>query len=60
MLARADAERLAGQHDDWGSYYAQQPRVFAGNIRHGGELLQRSGVFAGLGFPFLNETDHAA
>ncbi|MNZ23980.1 Thermostable hemolysin [compost metagenome] len=60
VLARAEAQRLDNEHDDWGSYYAQQPHVFAGNIRHGRDLLQRSGVFAGLGFPFLNETDHAA
>ncbi|MGI9246113.1 MAG: thermostable hemolysin, partial [Steroidobacteraceae bacterium] len=31
-LARADGSRVADQRDEWGSYYATDPRVFAGYL----------------------------
>ncbi|MDF3932547.1 thermostable hemolysin [Pseudomonas citronellolis] len=61
VLASADPERLAGEEDSWGSYYAQHPRVFAGDISYGQRELERSGAYQRLGFPLLlTETGHAA
>jgi len=34
-LARADARRVAGTADDWGAYYQNDPRVFAGYLPDG-------------------------
>lgn len=34
-LAVADAARVAGTADDWGAYYQQDPRVFAGHLPDG-------------------------
>lgn len=31
-LARADGSRVAAAHDEWGSYYESDPRVFAGYL----------------------------
>lgn len=60
-LASANADRLGTRMDAWGTYYAQHPQVFAGNISHGFEALSQSGVFQRLGLPAsLQETGHAA
>lgn len=53
LLCEADPEKLGVDKHAWGSYYAQRPHVFAGNIRFGLEQLETSGVLARLGFPFF-------
>ena len=61
QLAEADPERLGDDGAAWGSYYALQPRVYAGDIRYGHDELERQGVFQRLGFPLLlAEAGHAA
>jgi len=61
VLAVADPERLDGEQDQWGTYYAQRPQVFAGNIGYGFEALTQAGVFQRLGLPALSQgTGHAA
>lgn len=61
VLASADPTRLNGESACWGSYYAQHPRVFAGNIGYGHDELERNGVYGRLGFPLLlTENGHAA
>ncbi|AHC82079.1 thermostable hemolysin [Pseudomonas plecoglossicida] len=60
-LAVADPGRLNGDADSWGSYYAQHPQVFVGNIGYGHAALARGGVFERLGLPAsLQEAGHAA
>ncbi len=61
VLAAADPARLNGQVDQWGTYYAQHPQVFAGSIGHGFDALSKAGVFQRLGLPTaFQETGHAA
>ena len=61
LLCDADPEKLGGEQEAWGNYYAQRPHVFAGNIRFGLEQLETNGVPARLGFPFFErERCHAA
>ncbi|GLK88484.1 thermostable hemolysin [Pseudomonas turukhanskensis] len=61
LLCEADPEKLGGEQQAWGRYYAQHPNVFAGNIRLGLEQLEISGVLARLGFPFFERSRcHAA
>ncbi len=61
VLAAADPCRLDGAQVHWGTYYAQQPRVYAGNIGQGFEGLAHAGVFQRLGLPAsLQESGHAA
>ena len=60
-LAVADPGRLNGDADSWGSYYAQHPQVFVGNIGYGHAALARGGVFERLGLPAsVQEAGHAA
>ncbi|PWI35151.1 delta-VPH [Vibrio albus] len=40
VIADADPEKIPDASSTWGSYYQYQPRVFAGNLRHGLELLR--------------------
>ena len=61
VLAQADPARLDEPVAQWGSYYAQHPQVYAGEIGQGFDLLRSAGVFRRLGFPVLDEeTGHAA
>lgn len=61
LLCDADPEKLGLDQYSWGSYYAQHPHVYAGNVRFGLEQLETSGVLARLGFPFFEaEHCHAA
>lgn len=61
VLAPADPQCLQGQVDQWGTYYNQRPRVYAGNIGYGFDALTQAGVFQRLGFPVrVKETGHAA
>ncbi|PYB80942.1 thermostable hemolysin [Pseudomonas sp. LB-090624] len=61
LLAPADPARLGEPAEQWGSYYAQHPQVFVGEIHHGFDLLRTAGVFRRLGFPALDEeAGHAA
>lgn len=61
LLCDADPKKLGIEQHDWGTYYAQHPHVFAGNIRLGLEQLETSGVLARLGFPFFEGAHcHAA
>lgn len=61
VLAEADPARLNEPADHWGSYYAQHPQVFVGDIRYGFERLQQAGVFQRLGLPTQpEEAGHAA
>jgi len=61
VLASADPVRLGGQMHQWGTYYAQHPHVFAGNIGQGFEALSKAGIFQRLGLPsLLQEAGHAA
>ncbi|MNG71867.1 Thermostable hemolysin [compost metagenome] len=60
-LAQADPARLQDEHGSWGSYYAQHPQVFLGNIEQGHAVLARASVFDRLGLPVpLREAGHAA
>lgn len=60
-LAMADPGRLNGDAGKWGSYYAQHPQVFVGNIGYGHAALARGGVFERLGLPSsVAEAGHAA
>ncbi|WP_431484656.1 thermostable hemolysin [Pseudomonas solani] len=60
-LGRAEAERLADPGSNWGTYYAQRPQVFAGDIGNGYHKLERHGVFHRLGLPSLHgENGNAA
>ena len=60
-MAQAAAHRLGEESGSWGSYYAQQPQVYVGNIGLGHTALARAGVFERLGLPVLNqESGHAA
>ncbi|MCO6055343.1 thermostable hemolysin [Pseudomonas sp. MOB-449] len=60
-LGEADPSRLDEKaQEQWGTYYEQKPQVFTGNIRHGFEQLQRSGVIARLGFPEIDRAAHHA
>ncbi|HEC52849.1 hypothetical protein LCGC14_0091510 [marine sediment metagenome] len=47
-LGPADPARLGEARNDWGSYYATQPRVMAGYIPEGLAQLQRRGTFERL------------
>ncbi|AYG45042.1 thermostable hemolysin [Pseudomonas sp. Leaf58] len=61
VLAEADPARLNEPAEHWGSYYAQHPQVFVGDIRYGFDRLNQAGVFQRLGLPVLSEeTGHAA
>ncbi|UBM27454.1 thermostable hemolysin [Pseudomonas sp. p1(2021b)] len=61
VLAPADPARLSEPVDHWGSYYAQHPQVFVGDIRHGFDRLNTAGVFLRLGLPTqTEEAGHAA
>lgn len=61
VLAMADPGRLDGEQNQWGTYYAQRPQVFAGNIGYGFDALTRAGVFQRMGLPAIaQETGHAA
>lgn len=61
ILAAADPGRLDGEQAQWGTYYAQRPQVFAGNIGYGFDALTRAGAFQRLGLPAITqETGHAA
>ncbi|WP_430318382.1 thermostable hemolysin [Pseudomonas nitroreducens] len=61
VIAEADPHRLSGELASWGSYYAQHPQVYAGNIRYGHDELERTGVYKRMGFPhLLLEAGHAA
>ena len=61
VIAEADPCRLNGELASWGSYYAQHPLVYAGNIRYGHDELERAGVYKRMGFPMLlQEAGHAA
>lgn len=61
VIAEADPQRLNGEMASWGSYYAQHPLVYAGNIGYGHDELERTGVYKRMGFPMLlQETGHAA
>lgn len=61
VLAPADPARLKEPAGQWGSYYAQHPQVFVGEIQQGFARLSAAGVFRRLGFPALDEeTGHAA
>lgn len=61
VVAQAAAHRLSEDSGNWGSYYAQQPQVFVGNIGQGHVALARAGVFERLGLPVANqESGHAA
>ncbi|WP_342246832.1 thermostable hemolysin [Pseudomonas sp. OTU5201] len=60
-LGEADPNRLNGQEQEqWGTYYEQKPQVFTGNIRHGFEQLQRSGIITRLDFPEAEGAAHHA
>ncbi|WP_194791452.1 thermostable hemolysin [Pseudomonas sp. UFMG81] len=60
-VAAADPARLAGEGGHWGSYYAQHPQVYVGNIGYGHDALARDGVFERLGLPVIvQEAGHAA
>ncbi len=41
-ICDADPARLQYQRDNWGGYYATQPRVLAGSVQQGVESLQRT------------------
>jgi hypothetical protein len=57
----ADPRRLGAERHAWGSYYAQNPRVFAGDIRFGRDELEKNGCLGRLYFPGSGEqTTHAA
>lgn len=61
LLCDADPAMLDEDQHNWGSYYAQNPHVFTGDIRNGLAQLETSGVLARLGFPLLEcEVFHAA
>jgi len=57
----ADPERLGAERHAWGDYYAQNPRVFAGDIRFGRDELENNGCLSRLRFHGFGErTPHAA
>ncbi|WP_442108103.1 thermostable hemolysin [Pseudomonas sp. NUPR-001] len=61
LIAEADPHRLNGELASWGSYYAQHPQVYVGNIDYGHDELQRTGIYQRLGFPLrVQGADHAA
>ena len=61
VVAEAAPARLNGELASWGSYYAQHPQVYVGNIGYGHDELERSGVYRRMGFPLmLQEPGHAA
>lgn len=61
VLAEADPARLDEPAGHWGSYYAQHPHVFVGDIRYGFDRLKQAGVFQRLGLPTqFEEAGHAA
>ncbi|PJC86030.1 delta-VPH [Vibrio sp. HA2012] len=39
VIADADPDKIPHAPEIWGTYYQYQPRVFAGNLKHGLELL---------------------
>ncbi|MFI8482962.1 thermostable hemolysin [Pseudomonas sp. NPDC078700] len=61
LLCDADPALLGEDQYNWGSYYAQNPHVFMGDIRNGLTQLETSGVLARLGFPLSEcEVSNAA
>jgi hypothetical protein len=51
----ADPERLGAERHAWGDYYAQNPRVFAGDICFGRDELEKNGCLDRLCFPGSGE-----
>lgn len=57
ILAAADPARLGAERDRWGSYYANDPQVCAGDIQQGYRQLLQGGIFARLGLATLAAED---
>lgn len=50
VLADADPSRLGSDADQWGSYYATQPKVMGGYVPEGYQQLVQSNVFERLAY----------
>ncbi len=50
----ADPERLGDERHSWGNYYAQNPSVFAGDVRFGRDELEKNGCLNRLSIPRTN------
>lgn len=56
-LCDADINALAGEAEDWGSYYDSHPRVLVGSVNRGVERLKKmlGAEFTDSGAPLLNK-----